>query len=241
MSAIDSLITSVLNGEDFFQFSTYYSSGDMSIRSIIVQLLTALIGAAIGGIAAGYMTWRMSKKHEVEQLRRDKIKFEFQKKLELNRDKRQKIWNLLQNLLEFGTRILEADKYAGCVLIVKMQLHGNEADVNFFGSLVEKIEFLWNQKSFMLDDKIAENIKKIKDLMFNYRDVAMQCTKAAISLNEPYNPSHDQKQKYADECFKRCEEIRKSWNIIWNELNTQMKKMKEEMIKTPDEVKQIFE
>lgn len=228
MPFIDSLVTSLLKDDDFYQLSAYWSGGNG--ENWWIQILTAFIGAAVGGAFAGIVTWRMGKKYAEDQLERDKNRDEFQQKLEINRDQRQKIWILLQDLLEFASRILEADRYASCCLQNQMQVFGNQDAVNYFGSLVDKIEFLWHQKSFLLDDEIATSIKKIVDLMNEYKLSAMQCTMNAIPAGQPYNTSHNQKNQIVNQCIAKCSSFRSSWNGIWNDLNSQMRKMKEEVL-----------
>ena len=248
MPSLDSLITSVIPTTDslkvgimdslnWYKISTFCNvEGD----SWWVQLLIAFIGAAVGGSIAGVVTWKMSKKQADEQLQREKARdallqdFEdkranLQRELEEHRDKRQNTSALLYNLLEFASMILEADKYAGTCLTEQMQRPNQQKSINYFGSLVQKIEFLWHSKSFLLSQNIAQQIHQIYSLMYQYQFKAMECSNIAPK-DMRYHSGDEIRIQKVEKLFNECSKIRASWNKIWNDLNNNMRKMREEML-----------
>ena len=234
----DSLKATVMDDFGWYKISTYCNvEGD----AWWIQLLVAFIGAAVGGLCAGYVTWKMSKKHANEQLQREQARdnllreFEqnraaLQKELEDHRDKRQNIWRILQTMQEFANHILEADKYAALNVNLQMQSSGARDSILFFGELVDKIEFLWQQNSFLLSDAISQSIKRIIDWMNTYKIQAMYCTTNAPAQNQPYtNAIHNQQSK-VNGCFVNCQKLRSQWNSEWDQLNNQMKQMRQELL-----------
>lgn len=232
----DSLKAAVMDDLGWYKISTYCNvEGD----AWWIQLIIAFIGAAVGGTIAGYITWKMGKKQADEQLQREvardnllkeleRNRATLQKELEDHRDKRQNTWMLLQTMQEFASYILEADKYAGEYLTVQMQMPNQQKSVNYFGTLVQKIEFLWFSKSFLLDRNVAQQIKQIFSLMFNYQLKAMECTNTAPK-DFAYHEGDETVFQNIDKLTKECQTIKASWNKIWDSLNSNMKKIREDV------------
>ena len=233
----DSLKATIMDDFGWYKISTYCNvEGD----AWWIQLIVAFIGAAVGGLFAGIVTWRMSKKQADEQLQREQARdnllreFEdkratLQKELEDHRDKRQNTMALLQNLSEFANRILEADKYAGIYLAVQMQMPNQQESINYFGSLVQKIEFLWHSKSFLLDQNIALQIQQIFLLMFKYQFKAMECTNM-VPKDSAYHEGDEVVFQNIYKLMEECKKIKASWNKIWDDLNNNMRKMREDVL-----------
>lgn len=232
----DSLKAAVMDDLGWYKISTYCNvEGD----AWWIQLIIAFIGAAVGGTIAGYITWKMGKKQADEQLQREvardnllkeleRNRATLQKELEDHRDKRQNTWMLLQTMQEFASYILEADKYAGEYLTVQMQMPNQQKSVNYFGTLVQKIEFLWFSKSFLLDRNVAQQIKQIFSLMFKYQLKAMECTNTAPK-DFAYHEGDEIVFQNIDKLTKECQAIKASWNKIWDSLNSNMKKIREDV------------
>ena len=192
----DSLKTAIMHDYGLYKISTYCNvEGD----SWIIQLLTAFIGAAVGGIAAAVVTLLaqrcQAKKQLLLEAKRNRMMENFEKKratlqkeLEEHRDKRQNIWNLLQTMQEFASCILDADKYAAFKVDQQMRYPGARDSILFLGGLIDKIEFLWHQSSFLLDDEVSQSIKKIFNWMNAYKYQAMQCTMSAPKKDQPIVP-----------------------------------------------------
>ena len=246
MPSLDSLITNVIPTTDSLKVGIMDSLNWYKISAFCnvegdswwIQLLTAAIGAAAGGLFAGGVTWWMGRKQAEGQLLREKARdallqnFEekratLQRELEDHRDKRQNTWMLLQTLQEFANHILEADKYAAINLAEQMKFPGARESILLWGELVEKIEFLWQQKGFLLDGNVSQSIKKIHDWMFDYKLQAMQSTMCAPNPSQLITTVVQVQQKRVDSCVKQCQELRALWNAEWNQLNSKMKQMRQ--------------
>lgn len=232
----DSLKTAVMDDYGWYKISTYCN---VEGNSWIIQLLTAFIGAAVGGIAAALVTLiaqkRQANRQLLQEVKRDEMleKFErkradLQKELEEHRDKRQNIWNLLQTMQEFASYILDADKYVALNIEQQMQYSDVRKSIRFWGGLIDKIEFLWHQNSFLLNDEVSLSIKKIFDWMNAYKFQAMQCTMSAPKKNQLIVPPIQQKR--AEDSFSMCKKLRSLWNAEWDRLRDYMKKMRQELL-----------
>ncbi|WP_458449042.1 hypothetical protein [Fibrobacter sp.] len=233
----DSLKAAVMDDFGWYKIATYCNvEGD----AWWIQLIIAFIGAAVGGLFAGVVTWRMSKKQADEQLQREQARdnllreFEqnratLQKELEDHRDKRQNTWMLLQTMQEFASYILEADKYVATILSIQMQVPNARDSVLFFGNLIEKIEFLWQKKGFLLKKDVSQRVNKICYLMNQYKLFAMRCSQAAVPIDEPYNDTTEIRMSTVEECIRQCSNFRELWNREWDQLNDYMRNIREEI------------
>ena len=170
------------------------------------------------------------QKNAKERLQREQARDNLLKELEDHRDKRQNIWRILQTLQDFSNLILEADKYATVNISVQMQIPGARNSILFFGELVDKIEFLWKRNSFLLSDSISQSIKKIIDWMNAYKLQAMHCTTNAPAPNQPYTQATHNQQTIVNGCIANCQILQSQWNSEWDQLNNQMKQMRQELL-----------
>ena len=195
--------------------------------SLFTLCAVALLGAFGGGLASALVTYYLAKRNEKlfianEEKRTqliielEKQRAEQQQKLEEFREKRQNAKDLLLVLSKFADRILEADKNS-VVISMQMTLPNMQKEINAFGSLVEKVEYLWQQNGFLLDANLGSSIQKIFRLMFLFRDCAMRCTTFAMIAGQ---------QKQIKPIVSNCEYYRKLWNVEWDKINDQMKKIK---------------
>lgn len=220
----DSLLVSVIDSVVAFHVS---AGGNAGGNSTFAQCVIALFGALGGGLASALMAYFLGKRYERMLLendeRRNRLAMELerqradlQQKLEEQRDKRQNAKELLLVLSKFSDRILEADKNSVFVAM-QMTQPDKQKEVAEFGALVEKIEFLWQQNGFLLDATFGNSIQKIFRLMFLYRDCAMRCTMFAMLAGQ---------QKQIKPIISNCNYYRKLWNVEWDKIDDQMKKIK---------------
>ena len=195
--------------------------------SLFTLCAVALLGAFGGGLASALVTYYLAKRNEKlfianEEKRTqliiemEKQRAEQQQKLEEFRERRQNAKDLLLVLSKFADRILEADKNS-VVISMQMTLPNMQKEINAFGSLVEKIEYLWQQNGFLLDANLGSSIQKIFRLMNLFKDFAMRCTTFAMIAGQ---------QKQIKPIVSNCEYYRKLWNVEWDKINDQMKKIK---------------
>lgn len=195
--------------------------------SLFTLCAVALLGAFGGGLASALVTYYLAKRNEKlfianEEKRTqliieiEKQRAEQQQKLEEFRERRQNAKDLLLVLSKFADRILEADKNS-VVISMQMTLPNMQKEINAFGSLVEKIEYLWQQNGFLLDANLGSSIQKIFRLMNLFKDCAMRCTTFAMIAGQ---------QKQIKPIVSNCEYYRKLWNVEWDKINDQMKKIK---------------
>lgn len=195
--------------------------------SLFTLCAVALLGAFGGGLASALVTYYLAKRNEKlfianEEKRTqliiemEKQRAEQQQRLEEFRERRQNAKDLLLVLSKFADRILEADKNS-VVISMQMTLPNMQKEINAFGSLVEKIEYLWQQNGFLLDANLGSSIQKIFRLMNLFKDCAMRCTTFAMIAGQ---------QKQIKPIVSNCEYYRKLWNVEWDKINDQMKKIK---------------
>ena len=101
----------------------------------------------------------------------EKQRAEQQQKLEEFRDKRQNARDLLFILSKIADRVLDADKNS-VVISAQMTQPNMQKEINAFGALVEKIEFLWQQNGFLLDATFGNSIQKIFRTSLNMKSGA---------------------------------------------------------------------
>lgn len=232
----DSLKAAIMDDYGWYKISTYCNvEGD----SWMIQLLTTFIGTAVGGVVAAVASLIVqnyqARKQLLREVSRDEMleKFEkkraaLQKELEEHRDKRQNTWNLLQTMQEFASYILDADKYAALNVDQQMQYTDARDSILFLGRLIDKIESLWHQNVFLLNDDVSQSIKKIFDWMNAYKLLAMQCTMCAPKKGQPIVPPIQQRR--VEECFSKCKKLRSLWNAEWDRLRDYMKRMRQEQL-----------
>ncbi len=195
--------------------------------SLFTLCAVALLGAFGGGLASALVTYYLAKRNEKlfianEEKRTqlilelEKNRAEQQQKLEEFRERRQNAKDLLLVLSKFADRILEADKNA-VVVSMQMTLPNMQKEINGFGTLVDKIEYLWQQNGFLLDANLGSSIQKIIRLMGLFKDCAMRCTTFAMIAGQ---------QKQIKPIVSNCEYYHKLWNVEWDKINDQMKKIK---------------
>jgi hypothetical protein len=196
-------------------------------NSLFILCAIALLGAFGGGLASALVTYYLGKRNEriliANEEKRNRLAIELEKqralqqqKLEEFRDKRQNAKDLLLILSKIADKVLEADKNS-VVVSAQMTLPNMQKEINAFGALVEKIEYLWEQNGFLLDANLGNSIQKIFRLMFLYRDCAMRCTTFAMIAGQ---------QNQIKPIISNCNYYRKLWNVEWDKINDQMRKIK---------------
>ena len=196
-------------------------------NSLFTLFAIALLGAFGGGLASALVTYYLGKRNERILIANEEKRFQLalelekqraaqQQKLEEFRDKRQNARDLLLVLSKIADRVLDADKNS-VVISAQMTLPNMQKEINAFGSLVEKIEYLWQQHGFLLDANLGNSIQKIFRLMFLYRDCAMRCTTFAMIAGQ---------QNQIKPIISNCNYYRKLWNVEWDKIDDQMRKIK---------------
>lgn len=196
-------------------------------NSLFTLCAIALLGAFGGGLASALVTYYLGKRNERILIANEEKRFQLavelekqraaqQQKLEEFRDKRQNARDLLFILSKIADRVLDADKNS-VVISAQMTLPNMQKEINAFGSLVEKIEYMWQQHGFLLDANLGNSIQKIFRLMFLYRDCAMRCTTFAMIAGQ---------QNQIKPIISNCNYYRKLWNVEWDKIDDQMRKIK---------------
>ena len=196
-------------------------------NSLFTLCAIALLGAFGGGLASALVTYYLGKRNEKILIANEEKRFRLtvelekqraaqQQKLEEFRDKRQNAKDLLFVLSKIADRVLDADKNS-VVISAQMTLPNMQKEINAFGALVEKIEYLWQQHGFLLNPNLGNSIQKIFRLMFLYRDCAMRCTMFAMIAGQ---------QNQIKPIISNCNYYRKLWNVEWDKIDDQMRKIK---------------
>ncbi|MCQ2054969.1 MAG: hypothetical protein MJY82_06720 [Fibrobacter sp.] len=143
-----------------------------------------------------------------------------------NKKHAKKIAQRDHDLHVYNVRIkaLAAERFAADNLVRGMQIPGAEGNIRAFGMLLSMLDATIINSAHQLSINETDNFNKIRELMFAYQQLALQCTELATQIRSMHkNPSTCMLASYFQKKLvsnvTQCVNYRKQWNALLSQSN----------------------